>query len=117
MNKIKDKIKKWKNFNKLNKIYDNTIFIIEILLSIIMGYYILKLLCNYQETLQFSKIMITVSIIIVIPIILIILINLYKYRKCVQKLFLTVIIPIGILYAFMMLPDGGPDEKAHYYRA
>ncbi len=49
--------------------------------------------------------------------ILMMLYNVKQYYKIVEKMFLTVAIPIGILFLVFMLPNYIPDAAAHEWRA
>jgi len=100
----------------LKKFYKKTTFIIEFLLSILLGVFVLQLLWTKQETGAYSFNILFKLILIGLPLLTIIITNFYYYRKDIAKIFLTAIIPIGLLYIFVLLPDGIPDERAHYLR-
>lgn len=41
----------------------------------------------------------------------------FKYRKRTEIMFLTYMIPVGIVYMFLLYPDFIPDEFCHFMRA
>lgn len=111
---MKGKISNKINFNN---IFDKIIFFIEFLLSFLLGLNIYKILYKYQDYKYISKFNLIISILILFAIISIIILNLKKYKEIIQKLFLTFIIPIGMLFVILLLPMWTPDEEGHMFKA
>lgn len=106
--KIKEKIGDY-----FNKIY----FIIEFLISIILVYAIYQIVIfkNYENIWNLKYIMIGIpSFLIVLGIIYW---NFKKNKEIVEKVFISFLIPMGMLYVFFISPSYVPDEHAHIWKA
>ena len=99
------------------KIYNKSIFILEMLISLVLGVSIYKILYKYQDLQYISKLYLAIAIVSVISLLVIIVLNTIKYKKTVEKLFLTYIIPIGIIFMVLLPIDFVPDEDSHIYKA
>lgn len=110
-------IKEKNHLKNLKNIYTKINFIIEFLVSIILGYAILKMIYVTKYCGFVSKPYLLVIVITSIIILANIMINLFIYKKKIEKLWLTFIIPIGIIFLIFILPNHVPDENAHIYRA
>ena len=113
---IKEKMN-LKNIENIKEIYHKINFVIEFLFSIILGYAILKMIYVSNYCGFISKPYLAVIIITSIIILANMIINIYVYRKKLEKLWLTFVIPIGIIFLMFVLPNHVPDENAHIYRA
>lgn len=113
---IKEKMN-LKNIENIKEIYHKINFVIEFLFSIILGYAILKMIYESNYYGFISKPYLAVIIITSIIILANMIINIYMYRKKLEKLWLTFVIPIGIIFLIFILPNHVPDENAHIYRA
>ncbi len=103
--------------DKIFNIYDKLYAVIEFSLSLIFTYSLLKILIitNYCDKLPVNYIIfagITGIILIVL-----LFINITRYKKYIEKIFLSIIIPIGLIFLFGIIPNHVPDEMAHIYRA
>lgn len=99
--------------NNKEKIYDKSIFFIETLIILILGINIFEVLCNITTIKGvFFKEYITI-IITTIILLIILIFNTIRYKKNVQKLFVTYILPIGILFIILLPMNWVPDEEAH----
>lgn len=84
-------------------------FIISYIFSILMGISLINIFAGnniFYITLIISVISIIFSII-----------NIFIKKEKIEKIFLKIMIPIGILYLFLVLPNRVPDEDEHIYRA
>ena len=100
----------------INKIYNKLIFIIEILVSLILGIGIYKISYKYQDFNYISKPYLILSLFSLVILIMIIIINIKKYKKQIEKLFITFIIPIGILFMILLPINFVPDEESHMWK-
>lgn len=98
-------------------IYNKLIFIIEIILSLVLGYTIYKILYIYQDFSYVHRNYLIINFISLIFILLILILNVKKYKKQVEKLFLTFVIPIGIMFVVLFPVGYAPDENSHMYKA
>lgn len=103
-NKILEKIKKLS-------------YIFEFIISVLMAISVFNLLEIKAECGYFDKIWLIFSGITVLIDIIIIIYNIYKDKKSIEKMFLNVVIPIGILFWIFMIPGQVPDEEAHMIKA
>lgn len=99
------------------KLYDKLIFVIEFTIAIILGISIYKISYKYKDFQYISKPYLCISVITVIAILAIIVLNLKKYKNKIEKLFLTFIIPIGVMFVVLLPPNWTPDEEGHMFRA
>ncbi len=104
---------KWINENK---IYDKLIFVFEIFITLILGICIYKLVYKYQEAQYISKKGIVITVIISIFLITILVYNTIKYRKIIEKMFVTYVIPVGILFVILLPINWVPDEDGHIFK-
>lgn len=100
----------------IDKLYNKLIFIIELFISLGFGISIYKISYKYQDFKYISKPYLAISIICAIAILAIIIINMIKYRKQIEKLFLTFVIPIGIMFIILLPMDLVPDEDRHMWK-
>ena len=68
----------------------------------------------YHHLNLFSAFLTTVSGVLVSALIVY---NTFLYRKKTEMLFLTYMIPLGIVYMFLLYPDFVPDEQSHFMKA
>ena len=116
LEKIKEKINFKENVN-LEKIYNKICFILEFIISIIFAIQLFKLLYIHHYEFNWNGRFIITTFLCAIILASIIIINIKKYHKIIEKMFLTFAIPVGILYAIFLMPTYAPDENAHAYRA
>lgn len=118
MKKIAQTIKKLENrFQKIEKIYKILNVIIEFILSIILAFSIYQIIIDKILLNSISFKYLIISILTGIIILSIIIWNSIYYRKKIEKIFLSIIIPIGMFYLVLMLPYHVPDEAPHFIRA
>ncbi len=97
-------------YNKIN-------FIIEFIFSIILAHNLFKIL-YYSKYTDFTFKKSTAFFVISLIIILIIIIhNLIKNKNKLEKIFVSIVIPIGMLYLAFVMPNVVPDESSHIVRA
>lgn len=106
--------------NILSKINTFTLkygYIIEFIISIFLSISIYKIYTykTYYEYTSVTNIIIAIFSIIILA--YIIILNLIKNIKKLEKMFLTFMIPIGIMFTILMIPGFVADEPAHMYRA
>lgn len=114
--KIKEEVAKIKEKLKISKVYDNLVFIIEFLLSLIIGVSIYKITYTYQDFHYVSLKYLIVFAVNSLLNLLLIISNIVKYKNIIEKLFLTFIIPIGIAFLMLFPMNQVPDEDGHMFR-
>ena len=111
MDKLIEKLK-----NNKEKIYDKLVFIIEAVLSGLLGINIYKILYLKEDFGYISKLHLAFAIILVGIIIAIFVLNYKKYKSKIEKLFVTFIIPIGMMFVILLPPTFTPDEEGHIFK-
>lgn len=111
MERIKEKTQ------KLEKVLRIPIIIIEFLVAIVLAYAIYKMAYWKNTTGVISKGYLCLAIANGMLILAIILWNWIQYHDKIEKIFLSLVIPIGILYMVLMVPYYVPDEAPHIIRA
>lgn len=101
---------------KIDKIYDKIVFILEVVISLVFGINVFMMFCNIQEFNYFSIPRLIVGIFIGILLLALIIWNTIKYKKNIEKLFLTYIIPVGIMFLILIPIDWVPDEDGHAFK-
>lgn len=110
-------IKDNQKLKKLIDFYYKTSYVIEFILAIPLAISVLVLKYNKVHTgLCFFSNLIMVALFGIL-IILIAITHVIRYREKLEKMFLTIAIPIGMMYAIYMIPTYVPDENTHLYRA
>ena len=102
--------------NNKNNIYNKLIFVLEIIASLFLGICIYKVLYLYQDFGYISKLYVALSIILITLLITIFVLNYRKYKDKIEKLFLTFIIPIGMMFVVLLPPNWTPDEEGHIFK-
>ena len=105
----------WLKENK-DKIWNKSNSIIEFIIALILAVTIFSLQTEHKNG-SISKISLVMSGIFIILLVGIIIYNFVKYKKDIAKLFVTCIIPIGMMYAILVPLVKVPDEEAHIFRA
>ena len=111
------KIKEKWNEEKIEKWINKIIFVIEFVISIIMMYSIYKIVLfkNYVDIWNLKYIIIgTFATIIVM---FTIIWNCKHNKNVIEKIIITFLIPIGMMYVFFISPSYVPDEHAHIWKA
>lgn len=112
------------------KIKDATIFIknaekilykirygLEFIFSLIATFGTYKLFTIKHYSGYFDKNYLAISIMYIILTIAIAIYCCYKDKKSIEKIFLTFMIPVGMLYLVFVIPSHVPDEHAHMWKA
>lgn len=102
---------------KLQKIVAKWIFPIEFMVALFMAYSCFKatVLKNYAGMIPIKyDIYIGISVIVLLAIIIYVG---KQNKKKVEKIIISFLIPIGMLYTIFMLPSQIPDELGHLWRA
>lgn len=102
---------------EIGKIIFKLIFPIEFIISIFLIIFLYKSICitNYENRISYGYII--ASIVTGAIIIALITINFIKNRDKIEKIFLSFIIPIGLMYLIFMMPTYVPDEYAHIWKS
>lgn len=112
-------MKNWKiekGIKKIGKIFNKCIFMIEFILAFLLGISMFKLVYdkNYMGGIYpLDIIRVTLT---GLPLLAILIYSTKKNYHCYEKLFLTFMIPIGMLYLIFITPGYVPDEDTHIYR-
>mgnify|MGYP003296802774 CR=1 FL=1 len=116
MKRITDLIK-INNKEKVEKVISKLIFPVEFILSIITIIFLYKFLCLNKYENIVSAGYITGFMITGIMVIGLIIYNYIKNKDKIEKVFLSFMIPVGLLYLIFMIPSYVPDEYAHIWKA
>lgn len=96
---------------------ENLLYLLEIFLSFFIAVLIYKIGYIYIDCKYLSKIYYFL-LLFIIAILLFVIVRLFKKnKKNLEKLFLVLVIPLGIFYTILLLPNYAPDESAHFARA
>ena len=106
------RIDKEKTLKLLNKV----VYIFEFIISIFFAYSVFQVvLFRKIENVWALKYLIVFGISFII--LSFIIINLFRNKEKLEKIFIGVLIPIGMLYVFFMAPSYAPDEQAHIWKS
>ena len=108
MKKIKD--------SKIYKTFHKFFYVIEFILAVIVTW--LGFL-NFYDYMYYSKVNIfkvVICLLIIIVLLWMIIKKIKREYNCYEKIFLTLMIPIGMLYLVFVLPGHVPDESNHVKR-
>ena len=102
---------------KVNRIILKYGYIIEFIMSLFLAISIYKIFTykTYYSHISYKNI--ALAIISAIAVLYIIILNLKENIKKLEKMFLTFMIPIGMMFVILMVPGFVADEAAHMYRA
>lgn len=100
----------------IKRIYFKCNIIIEFIIALIFSIAVINLSYIHIKFSIWNLNYLIATIITLILLIPIIITNTIRYKDKIEKIFLTYIIPIGLLYTIAMLPSFVPDENAHIYR-
>ena len=94
-------------------------YAIEFLLSVLLALSSFKVIYDIKyKVFNLNSIFFTTIIICSLFYILKLINNIIKNdKKEIHKIFVSLMIPIGMFYLFFLIPGHAPDEDAHYYRA
>ena len=104
-----------KVFNKLKEIVKKLIFVIEFVVAMFLAYSIFRFLVlrSYGNTFSVKHfIYILISLIIILCIIIY---NIRKKEK-IEKLTISFLIPIGMVYLMLVFPSVSADEHYHLFK-
>lgn len=111
-------VNKAKVFNFMNQIKkDFFAYIIEFVMSIISLVLLFQCFIFYHYWHNFNVILYVLSIVSLSILIIIICKMINNNKNDLSKLFIIIMIPIGLTFLMCMLPDYVPDEQAHFQRA
>ncbi len=99
------------------KKYINCIYVVEFIVSIIFMINYYKLITTKAYIGYYSKIYLAICAISAIILLAIIIYTLIKNRDKIEKIFISIAIPIGMAYLVFLAPTYAPDENAHIYRS
>ncbi len=118
MKKIQSKINQIiSKYPIIEKIYDKLNVVFEFILSLLLAYLLYKI-AYIKETMGItSKVHLVIVIVISIIILGIIIINFKKYKGKIERKFISIVVPIGMMFLVLMVPYHVPDEAPHIIRA
>lgn len=102
---------------KINKILLKYGYIIEFMMSLFLAISIYKIYTYKAYYAHISYKNIILASVSAIMMLYIIILNLKLRLKQLEKMFLTFMIPIGMMFAILVVPGFVADEAAHMYRA
>ena len=103
--------------NKLKKFIYKTRYILEFVTTIIFIFFLAQTIYTKIYMGYFHKLYLLGSVIWFLILLINITYNFKKSDKKIEKIFLDVAIPIGMLYLIFMIPSHVPDEATHFYKA
>lgn len=115
--KLLEMTRKIRENQKINNIYDKVNWIIEFLLALLLNFCILNVIYKNNYSFQSTILLKIIIIIASLLIIAIAIINCIKYKKYIEKIFLTFVIPIGMMFLTFLMPMYAPDEFAHIVKS
>lgn len=98
-------------------VFNKLIYVIEFILSIFVAIFMYNLQTTKSYSDYWPKRFLILTVVFGILLLAVMIYNIYKKHKEIEKLFVTLAIPIGIFYMIFMLPTYAPDESAHIWRA
>lgn len=101
---------------KLKKIFFKLIYVFEFVFCIVENFLLLYILKDILIG-QFNYLKMAIALIIGSIVIITIILALKKSDKKIEKIFITLAIPVSILYLVFLIPTYVPDENAHAIRA
>lgn len=114
---MKEKIENNKYLKCTINVFDKIAFVLEFILSIFMSYSVYKVVIikNYLNNWNVKYLLVFGTLLVII--IGIIWYICRKYKDKIEKVFISFLIPIGMLFVFFIAPGYVPDEQAHIWRA
>lgn len=103
--------------DKLKKIIEKARYITEFIVTIIFTFFLASTIYIKNYMGYFHKLYLIGTVICFCILIINIVYNFIKSDKKIEKIFLNIAIPIGILYLIFMIPGHVPDETAHFIKA
>lgn len=110
-------LKKYDISSNLKKIINLLVFPFEFILSLLLAVFLYKYICikKYEEIT--NTIYLIGTILTTILVIGIIIWNYLKNKDKIEKIFMSFIIPIGMMFLIFMMPTYVPDEYAHIWKS
>lgn len=102
----------FKAFDKKTLFYPLYFFV-----SLFLCYSLFNVVVNVYFYYQLPLIYFIISLICLAIIVFSLYFNLIINKEKIEKIFLLIMIPIGLLYLTFMIPNWVSDEDAHYYKA
>lgn len=102
---------------KIDNIFNKIKYLIEFIISIMFSYVVFRIIFIKNNYGYISAKYLFYIVPIVSLLIFNILYCIYKSEKKIEKIFISFIIPIGMLYWIFMIPSQVADEMAHLWRA
>lgn len=102
---------------KIEKRLSKVKYLTEIIFVTIDLFFLMQLICIKKYNGYFSKLYLLGFIIYLSICIINIIYNFIKDRKSIEKLFISIAIPIGLCFTIFMIPGHVPDENTHFYKA
>lgn len=92
-------------------------YITEFICVLIFVFFLVKTIYTKAYYGYFHKLYLLCSIICFAILLINIIYNFKKSNKKIEKIFLSIAIPLGLLYLSFMIPGHVPDETTHFYKA
>lgn len=103
--------------DNLTKIMYKLRYITEFIFVIFSIIFLKNLICTKIYYGYFHKVYLIFGFIFSVLSILNLIYNIKNKKDEIEHLFLSIAIPIGLLYAILMIPGHVPDETTHFYKA
>lgn len=102
---------------KLDKVKTVFLYIIEWIVYVCVIFFFLNFLSiyYYENIFSFSSLILLVAFTAFFTLFFLFLFN--RNNDSIHNLFVTVMIPLGLTFLFLMLPDFVPDEPSHFQKA
>ena len=92
-------------------------YVLEFIFSLIATFGVYKLITIKHYSGYYDKTYLLLSAMYVVLALAVLIYCCYKDKEKIEKMFITFIIPIGMLYLVFMVPSHVPDEQAHMWKA
>lgn len=107
------------SIEKIDFIWKNNIIfsIVEFILSLALSFILYKLIINSHYYYYINYLYFLIGLLLCLIITIFIVLKILIDKLNIEKIFLLIVIPIGILYMIFLIPNEVPDENRHYMRA
>ncbi|MBQ2938161.1 MAG: DUF2142 domain-containing protein [Clostridia bacterium] len=103
--------------DKLKKIINKARYITEFIVTIIFTFFLASTIYIKNYMGYFHKLYLIGTVVCFLILVINIIYNFRKSDKKIEKIFLNIAIPIGMLYLMFMIPGHVPDETTHFIKA
>ena len=92
-------------------------YVTEFLFALIFIFFLMQTIYIKSYGGYFHKLYLAGTIIWFLILLINVIYNFMKSDKKIEKIFLNIVIPVGLMFIVFMIPGHVPDEAAHFYKA